>query len=63
MVMKHGKSYKTKIDLGEHSRQITRTFTVDRDSKPTTEQIREMVREHSGGNFDTRSIKMIEVGT
>ncbi len=62
-MIKHGISYKTKIDLGEHSRQITRTFTVVGESKPTTEQILEMVREHSGGNFDTRSIKMIEVST
>ena len=51
--MKYGISYfyKTKIDFGKRSRQITRTFTVDRDSKPTTEQILEMVRKHSGGKL------------
>ncbi len=56
--MKYTITYKQNIGSGKRTRQITKIITVYRNKKPTTEQILDLVREDSGGNFDRDSIKM-----
>ena len=56
--MKYTITYKQIIELGKRTRQITKKITVYRNKKPTTEQILDLVKEDSGGNFDRESIRM-----
>ena len=56
--MKYTITYKTKIVLGKRFGQITKIINVDRNKKPTTAEILDLVKEDSGGNFELRSIGM-----
>ena len=56
--MKYTITYKTKIEQGKRFGQITKIIIVDRNEKPTMENIQNLVSEDSGGNFDLESIKL-----